>query len=83
MSGSRAKALRRELRAAGLAVTRMGWRRLKRDWTALSRPEKDTTTARDLVEGLKDRDAKKLEGRLKRLPRKRLEALYRTVTGRK
>lgn len=83
MSGSRTKALRRELFAAGGAVTRMGWRRLKRDWTALSRPEKETTTAADLVEGLKDRDVKLLEGRLKRLPRKRLEELYRKVTGRK
>jgi hypothetical protein len=83
MSGSRTKTLRRELREAGLAVTRMGWRRMKREWSGLSRPEKDTTTARDLVEDLKRRDAAKLEGRLKRLPRKRLEKLYRTITGRK
>jgi hypothetical protein len=77
------KTLRRELAAAGAAVTPQGWRRLKRDWTELSRPEKDTTTGADLVEGLKARDQRLLEARLKRLPRKRLEKLYRSVTGRK
>lgn len=83
MSGSRTKTLRRELAAAGQAVTRQGWRCLKRDWTALSRPEKSKTTVVDLVAGLKARDQAKLENRLRLLPRKRLEKLYQTVTGRK
>jgi hypothetical protein len=83
MSGSRAKALRRGLLDTGITVTRQGWRRMKRDWTTLSRPERGTATEADLVDGPKRRDAKKLEGRLRGLPRERLEALYREVTGRK
>jgi hypothetical protein len=76
------KKLRAELHAAGVGLTKQGWRRLKRGWAELSRPEREQTTVHDLVEDLKAQDRQRLEARLKRLPRKQLEALHRKATER-
>ena len=81
MSGSRTKQLRREAR--GLGLQPRGWRNLKRAWSRTPRPERSQFDAFEEVAILRGVDKARIEGRLRKLPREKLEALYRKVTGKK
>lgn len=79
MSGSRTKKLRKA--AEGLGLQPRGWRNLKRAWTGTPRPERRRFDVVQVAHGLHLQDRARLEAYLRKLPRGKLEALYRKVTG--
>lgn len=79
MSGSRTKQLRKA--AEGLGLQPRGWRNLKRAWTGTPRPERRNFDVVAAVSRLHALDRTRLEAYLRTLPRSKLEALYRRMTG--
>lgn len=75
MSGSRAKALRRELIARTTNVPTGAWRRLKRRWTATPRPLRGP----GVVDAWLEDERETLRRFLSAQPRGALERIYNKV----